>query len=291
MLQIIGKTRSRSACRYQKLSHHYEKATTRAIRHHEGKKIEGRSKGFRLNRPRKLVLKALVLPRRKMWWIVHGRKNKRNLHRDFENKSICDLGKDLEDILKGRLETIEEEPEAEEREWLGESHKPMLVKAKMKVEKGKAIVKAKVKSALFLFSLLTILATTVTEPRPTPILRHDNQSSDLFSAISDMRRESYYDLSQESLETFILRHRIPAWLGINHMLRFPNKTLVPCSIPDKMFTITKSGGSGLFVNNARIVSPNICQNSRISCHGVSNIITFIEASFSKGMLVSLSLGT
>ncbi|KAH0851025.1 hypothetical protein HID58_095092 [Brassica napus] len=102
---------------------------------------------------------------------------------------------------------------------------------------------------------------------------------------------SHADLSQESLETFILRHRIPAWLGINHMLRFPNKTLVPCSIPDKMFTITKSGGSGLFVNNARIVSPNICQNSRISCHGVSNIITFIEASFSKGMLVSLSLGT
>ncbi|KAH0855555.1 hypothetical protein HID58_007911 [Brassica napus] len=211
-----------------------------------GKKIEGRSKGFRLNRPRKLVLKALVLPRsflsiysritdkmnregfyfnliisshwgfpillenklRKMWWIVHGRKNKRNLHTAI--LSICDLGKDLEDILKGRLETIEEEPEAEEREWLGESHKP--------IGEGKSIVKAKVKSgkvfymlcviglaskrasmrsifliiALFLFSLLTILATTVTEPRPTPILRHDNQSSDLFSAISDMRRESYY---------------------------------------------------------------------------------------------------
>ena len=149
--------------------------------------------------------------------------------------------------------------------------------------------------ALFLFYLLTILATTVTEPRPTPILRHDNQSSDLFSAISDMRRESYYgfvtllhvlsdtnvfknqqitflmpsdedlshaDMSQESLETFILRHRIPAWLMINHMLRFPNRTLVPCSIPDKMFTITKSGGSGLFLNNARIVSPNICQNQQ-----------------------------
>ncbi|CAN6858790.1 unnamed protein product [Brassica oleracea] len=291
MLQITGKNR------YQKLSHHCVKVKTR---HNWGKKIEGRSKGFRLNRPRKLVLKALVLPRRflsiysritdkmnregfysnlilsshwgspivlenklrKMWWIVHGRKNKRNLHRDFENKSICDLGKDLEEILKGRLETIEEEPEAEEREWLGESHKPMLGKAKMKVEKGKAIVKAKVKSALFLFYLLTILATTVTEPRPTPILRHDNQSSDLFSAISDMRRESYYDMSQESLETFILRHRIPAWLMINHMLRFPNRTLVPCSIPDKMFTITKSGGSGLFLNNARIVSPNICQNQQ-----------------------------
>ncbi|KAL0642848.1 hypothetical protein Bca4012_041138 [Brassica carinata] len=158
----------------------------------------------------------------------------------------------------------------------------------------------------------------LTEPRPTPILiRHDNQSSDLVSAISDMRRESYYgfvtllhilndtdffrsqeitflmpndedisqaDMTRESLETFILRHAIPAWLMINHMVRFPNKTLVPCSIPDRMFTITKSGGSGLFVNNARIVSPNICQNSRISCHGISNVITFNEDSFPKGRL-------
>ncbi|WZZ36891.1 hypothetical protein YC2023_020292 [Brassica napus] len=73
---------------------------------------------------------------------------------------------------------------------------------------------------------------------------------------------SHAGMSQESLETFILRHRIPAWLMINHMLRFPNKTLVPCSIPDKMFTITKSRGSGLFLNNARIVSPNICQNQQ-----------------------------
>ncbi|CAF1920996.1 unnamed protein product [Brassica napus] len=225
MLQITSKNR------YQKLSHHCVKVKTR---HNWGKKIEGGSKGFRLNRPRKLVLKALVLPRRffsiytriadkmnregfysnlilsshwgfpivsenklrKMWWIVHGRKNKRNLHRDFENKSICDLGKDLEEILKGRLETIEEEPEAEEREWLGESHKPMLVKAKMKVEKGKAIVKAKVKSGKVFYMLCVISLASKRGfndlPRPTPILRHDNQSSDLFSAISDMRRESYY---------------------------------------------------------------------------------------------------
>ncbi|CAN7080378.1 unnamed protein product [Brassica oleracea var. botrytis] len=368
MLRILGKYRSRSSCQYQKLSHHHEKVTTK---HNLGKKLEGRSKRFRLNRPRRLVLKALVLPRRilsiyaritdkmnreegegymrslvckKMWWVVHRRTNKRNLHRGCENKSICDLGKDLDEILKGRLETIEEEPEAEERERLGESQKPMLVKAKMKVEKGKTIVKAKMKSgkvfymlciiglasrrastrslcliiAPFLFLFLTVLAST--EPPPTPILRHGNQSSDLVSAIADMIRESYNgfgtllllhvlndtnfynnqeitflmpsddhlsqaDMSQESLETFILRHTIPAWLMINHLLRFPNKTLVPCSIPDKMFVITKSGRSGgLYVNNARIVSPNICRNSRVACHGVSNVITFTEDSFSKAIL-------
>ncbi|KAG2316603.1 hypothetical protein Bca52824_019725 [Brassica carinata] len=215
MLQITGKNRPRSLCRYQKLGHHYEKLTTRVIRHNWGMKIEGRSKGFRLNRPKRLVLKAL----------------RKSSHNDVSTMRSLFL---------------------------------MI--------------------SSFFFFLLTILASTVTEPRPTPILRHDNQSSDLFSAISDMRRESYYDMSQESLETFILRHTIPAWLMINHMLRFPNKTLVPCSIPDKMFTITKSGGSGLFVNNARIVSPNICQNSRISCHGISNVITFHEDSFPKGKL-------
>ncbi|KFK26420.1 hypothetical protein AALP_AA8G246200 [Arabis alpina] len=91
-----------------------------------------------------------------MWWVVHRRKNKKNLHRDCETKRICELGKDFEEILKGRLETIEEEPEAEERERLGESQKPVLVKAKMKVEKGKAIVKAKVKSGKVFYMLCVI---------------------------------------------------------------------------------------------------------------------------------------
>ncbi|KFK26421.1 hypothetical protein AALP_AA8G246300 [Arabis alpina] len=166
---------------------------------------------------------------------------------------------------------------------------------------------------LFLFLHTSALAASAPEPQPHPILRQYNQSTDLGSAISDMRRQSYdgfaillhvlndtnlfrnteitflmpsdsdlsrADMSQEDLQTFILRHTIPAWLMINHMLRFPNRTLVPCSLPDKMFTITKSGGSGIYVNNARIVSPNICENSRISCHGISDVIRFTQDSFS-----------
>lgn len=66
------------------------------------------------------------------------------------------MGKDLDEILKGRLETIEEEPEAEERERLGESQKPMLFKAKMNVEKGKTIVKAKMKSGKVFYMLCII---------------------------------------------------------------------------------------------------------------------------------------
>ncbi|CAA7017197.1 unnamed protein product [Microthlaspi erraticum] len=61
MMQFVGKCRSKSSCRYQKLS---QITTTRTTRHNCGKKLDGRSKGFRLNRSRRLVLKALVLPRR-----------------------------------------------------------------------------------------------------------------------------------------------------------------------------------------------------------------------------------
>lgn len=170
---------------------------------------------------------------------------------------------------------------------------------------------------LFFFSL-TILAST--EP-PHLILRHDNYNqTDLISAMTDMRRQSYNgfvillrflndtnyfrntditflmpsdndishaDITPESLETFILKHTIPAWLMINHMLHFPNRTLVPCSFSDRMFTITKSGGSGIYVNNARIVTPNVCQNSRISCHGISDVISFNQNYVSTKMLPSV----
>ncbi|XP_010525285.1 PREDICTED: uncharacterized protein LOC104803108 [Tarenaya hassleriana] len=66
MLQIVGRRRSRSG--YQKLTN--EKPTRRKRHFLSAKKPDGRPKGFRLNRPGRLVLKALasttILPRRIM---------------------------------------------------------------------------------------------------------------------------------------------------------------------------------------------------------------------------------
>ncbi|EOA19490.1 hypothetical protein CARUB_v10002163mg, partial [Capsella rubella] len=86
MLQLIGKYRSRSSCQYQKLSHHYEKVATRSKRHHWGKKLDqGRSKGFRLNRPRRLVLKALVVPRRilRIYSRITNKMNREGLYPNY----------------------------------------------------------------------------------------------------------------------------------------------------------------------------------------------------------------
>ncbi|KAJ0053438.1 hypothetical protein Pint_01870 [Pistacia integerrima] len=78
-------------------------------------------------------------------------------------------------------------------------------------------------------------------------------------------------LRSDLLHQFILRHSIPTPLVYNNMLHFPNGTLVPSSLPGRMLSITNSGKSGMFVNNAKIVTSNVCVNSLIKCHGIRSL--------------------
>lgn len=157
--------------------------------------------------------------------------------------------------------------------------------------------------ALWFVLLLTIF--TVSEAQSTASF---NQT-DLQAAMADMRSRSYYgfvillkilnsqpnslqnndltflmpsdeELSQfsitpDQLHDFLLSHSIPTSLVLNHLLHFPNGSVVPSSVPSRVINITNSGRSGgLFVNNARIVTPNVCQTSLIRCHGISAALTF-----------------
>ncbi|KAI4308488.1 hypothetical protein L6164_031561 [Bauhinia variegata] len=156
--------------------------------------------------------------------------------------------------------------------------------------------------ALWLILLLPLL--TVGESQPTNAI---NQT-DLQVAMADMRMQSYHgfvillkilnsipnslqttDLTflmpnddqlshflttRESLHEFILSRSIPTALVLNHLLHFPSGTLVPSSIPSKMISITNSGIARLYVNNARIITPNVCLSSLIRCHGISATLKF-----------------
>ncbi|CAN0927170.1 hypothetical protein LINGRAHAP2_LOCUS35730 [Linum grandiflorum] len=82
------------------------------------------------------------------------------------------------------------------------------------------------------------------------------------------------NLTADHLHDLVLGHSIPSALLLTHLLHFPNGSLVPSGIPNKMLRITNSRRSGLFVNNARITTPNVCLNSMIKCHGVDAVITF-----------------
>ncbi|CAL0315940.1 unnamed protein product [Lupinus luteus] len=100
------------------------------------------------------------------------------------------------------------------------------------------------------------------------------QNNDLTFLMPSDEQLSHFSITPLQLHDFLLSHSIPTPLVLNHLLHFPNGSVVPSSIPTKSINITNTGKSGLFVNNARIVTPNVCQTSLIRCHGISAALTF-----------------
>lgn len=100
------------------------------------------------------------------------------------------------------------------------------------------------------------------------------QSTDITFLMPNDEKLSESSLRSDLLHEFILSHSIPTPLVYNNMLHFPNGTLVPSSLPGRMLSITNGGKSGMFVNNAKIVTSNVCVNSLIKCHGISSEVAF-----------------
>ncbi|KAJ4730187.1 hypothetical protein OWV82_002857 [Melia azedarach] len=100
------------------------------------------------------------------------------------------------------------------------------------------------------------------------------QTTDVTFLMPNDEKLSQLTLSPDHLRDFILSHSIPTALVFGNLLHFPNGTLVPSTLPGRMLSITNTGKSGMFVNNARIVSSNVCVNSLMKCHGISSAITF-----------------
>ncbi|KAA0048757.1 hypothetical protein IC582_000979 [Cucumis melo] len=89
---------------------------------------------------------------------------------------------------------------------------------------------------------------------------------------------SQADISPNRLKDFVLSHSIPTALLLNNLLHFPNGSLVPSSIPNRMIRITNCRKMGVCVNNARIITPNVCLTSSIRCHGISSAISYDKTS-------------
>jgi len=135
---------------------------------------------------------------------------------------------------------------------------------------------------------------------------HPFNHTDLQAAIGDMRAKSFYGfamllqmlngtsqpireltflmpgdrelsataISANGIEDFILSHAIPMPLIFNDLSHFPTGTLVPSGMSSKMMRIHNRGRGEFFVNNAQIVSANICLSSIIKCHGVDALIEY-----------------
>ncbi|XP_027338231.1 uncharacterized protein LOC113852190 [Abrus precatorius] len=135
---------------------------------------------------------------------------------------------------------------------------------------------------------------------------HSFNHTDLEAAIGDMRSKSYYgfamllqmlngtsqpsreltflmpddrelsatSISVDQIEEFLLRHAILMPLYFNDLSPFPTGTLVPSGISSKMIRIHNRGRGDFFVNNAQIVSANVCLSSVIKCHGIDALIEY-----------------
>ncbi|KAK7332416.1 hypothetical protein VNO80_29167 [Phaseolus coccineus] len=152
------------------------------------------------------------------------------------------------------------------------------------------------------FIILFILGFAKSQPFTHPI-----NHTDLQAAIGDMRAKSYYgfamllqmlngttaqpirdftflmpddkqlsssSISVDEVGEFLLKHAIPMPLHFNDLSHFPTGTLVPSGNSSKMIRIYNRGKRDFFVNNAKIVSANVCLNSVIKCHGVDAIIDY-----------------
>ncbi|XP_022882152.1 FAS1 domain-containing protein SELMODRAFT_448915-like [Olea europaea var. sylvestris] len=80
-------------------------------------------------------------------------------------------------------------------------------------------------------------------------------------------------MPENTVVDFLLRHSIPSPLLMEHLLHFPTGSLIPTSRPGFVLQVSNDGRSRFFLNNVRIISPNICtRGSSIRCHGIDGVI-------------------
>ncbi|KAK4375753.1 hypothetical protein RND71_006430 [Anisodus tanguticus] len=145
----------------------------------------------------------------------------------------------------------------------------------------------------FLLMLLILSVSTAT-----------NSTSDILQAIEEMRKANYFTfvmlinmapadliqgnitflmprdrtlsqtlIQENDVADFLLRHSIPSPLLFDHLEHFPTGSMIPTSRPDLVLRVANSGNMRFFLNNARVISPNICTKSAsIRCHGIDQVL-------------------
>ncbi|CAH9110026.1 unnamed protein product [Cuscuta europaea] len=139
---------------------------------------------------------------------------------------------------------------------------------------------------------------------PAAAYSHPSRNQDVLGAIAEMQKANYFtfvmlinmappDLFQgnftflmpndRALSTailpnsdvvnFLLCHSIPSTLLFEHLQHFPTGSFIPSSKPDLMLRVTNHGRRQFFLNNSRLISPNICTTgSSIRCHGIDGVL-------------------
>lgn len=82
-------------------------------------------------------------------------------------------------------------------------------------------------------------------------------------------------IPENSVSSFLYRHSIPSSLLFEHLQYIPSGSILPSSMPEYILNVSNGvGRRSFFLNNVRIISPNICTaGSSIRCHGIDAVLT------------------
>ncbi|OMP08847.1 hypothetical protein COLO4_06064 [Corchorus olitorius] len=82
-------------------------------------------------------------------------------------------------------------------------------------------------------------------------------------------------IPESEVSAFLYRHSIPSALFLEDLLHIPTGSILPSSEPEYMLNISNGGGRrSFFLNNVKIISPNICTaGSSIRCHGINGVLS------------------
>lgn len=80
-------------------------------------------------------------------------------------------------------------------------------------------------------------------------------------------------IPENTLTDFLLRHSIHSPLLFDHLQHIPTGSVIPTSDPNFMLRVYNNGRRQFFLNNVRVISPNICTlGASIKCHGIDGVL-------------------
>ncbi|PSS32929.1 FAS1 domain-containing protein [Actinidia chinensis var. chinensis] len=80
-------------------------------------------------------------------------------------------------------------------------------------------------------------------------------------------------MPENTVIDFLLRHSIPSPLLFDHLVHIPTGSVLPTEKPEFMLKVLNEGRNSFYLNNVKIISPNICTaGSSIRCHGIDGVV-------------------
>ncbi|KAK9271937.1 hypothetical protein L1049_002304 [Liquidambar formosana] len=151
-------------------------------------------------------------------------------------------------------------------------------------------------------TLLLMALISISSAAPTDVI--PSRSQDLLIAIEEMQTANYFTfvmlinmsppdlfqgnvtllmpndrmlsknmMAESAVADFLLRHSIPSPLLFENLQLVPTGSIIPSSKPDFMLKVSNNGRRSYFLNNVKIISPNICvAGSSIRCHGIDGVL-------------------